>query len=163
MGRVIDLDPQLRRVVAQARPYPAHLLPFGGSALALFAAAFHGQNDVIWFAQAGMTATCVDIDADKIADMALTYPIDWDFRCRDAWAFAERARTCGDMWDVVSVDTFTGDAEDRSVDSLELWTSLARSLVTVTVTPRVKYRIPEGWCAWLHERAPGVSWLVLNR
>jgi hypothetical protein len=65
--------------------------------------------------------------------------------------------------DAVSVDTFTGEAMLRSLASLELWASIASSLVTVTATPHTKFDTPAGWRVSTHERTEGVYWLCLRR
>jgi len=157
------LDAPLDEISRRARPYPAYLLPQGGTGLALFAAAFQGHNDAIHFARAEMTATCVDTDIDKLAKMATLYPNGWRFVISDAWEFATNAKADGDTWDVVSVDTFTGDATERSLTSLDLWCSLANLAVTATIEPGTPFWEPHGWTPQLFPRSDNVSWLVLTR
>jgi hypothetical protein len=111
-----------------------------------------------------MRGYCVDTDYERLAEMAPLYPDDWQWAFDDAWKFAEAARTLGEQWDVVSCDTFTGDVMCRSLDALDLWCSLARKAVTVTLTTGAPYTLPEGWVdTELYERAHGVYWLVLER
>jgi hypothetical protein len=154
----------LEHVAMQARPYPTHLLEGCETGLCLFAAAFLGHNDVVHFAEAGMEATCVDIDYERIAEMAQLYPRSWHFAIDDAWKYAEHAYAIGETWDAVSVDTFTGDAMVRSLESLELWCSLARKFVTVTIDDTVVHIvIPEGWTESHYPRSSDVDWLVLTR
>lgn len=162
MVAVVQYD-TIEHVAMQARPYPSHLLPQEGSALALCAAAFLGHNDVVHFAEAGMRVVCVDRDAERLEEMKRLYPDDWTFACDDAWGFAERAYTLGMTWDVVSVDTFTGDMEFRSLQSLELWCSLARKFVTVTASRGSMWLIPRGWRSSLYERSSDVNWLTLEK
>lgn len=158
------LAPPLDRISRQARLYPADLLPEGGTALALFAAAYLGWNDAIHFARKDMVGTCVDRDRERLAEMAMVYPADWVFFVGDAWEFAEQAADRGDQWDVVSVDTFTGDATDRSVRSLELWCELAREMLTATVpADLVCHGCPDGWRLSFFPRSTLASWLVLRR
>lgn len=155
-------DP-LARVAREARPYPAHLLPPRGTALALFSAAYLGHNDVIHMARRNMVATCVDIDRGRLGEMESLYPETWAFVCADAWEFAEEAAARGASWDAVSVDSYTGDATDRSVASLELWCSLARAVVTATVTPaHTDLMIPDSWRPSIYPRTDRVDWLVLT-
>ena len=157
---MIVLAPPLDSISKRARPYPAYLLPEHGTALALFSAAYLGHNDVIHFARAEMHTTCVDIDAQRLDAMAEVYPYDWDFVVSDAWEYAEQAE---ETWDVVSVDTFTGDATDRSLQTLDLWCSLAEKLVTATIADGQTYQAPDGWKADVFPRSDRASWLVLTR
>lgn len=163
MGTV-TFTPELQRISEQARPYPAHLLPEGGTGLCLFSAAFLGWNDAIHMARRGMTTTCVDLNQARLDEMEAIYPADWTFHVGDAWHFANRANIFGKQWDAVSADTFTGYAETASLGSLKLWCSLARSLVTVTCSNwRQNIKIPDGWHAEQFQRSSEVNWLVLTR
>ena len=155
----------LEHVAEQARPYPAHLLDECETGLCLFAAGFLGHNDVIHFAEAGLHTTCIDIDEDRLGEMRMLYPSDWEFAVFDAWDYAMAARALDRIWDAVSVDTFTGSLMDMALDSLELWTSIANRLVTVTVTVPVMYEIavPHGWETSLYPRSRDVAWLTLER
>ena len=154
------LEPPLDAISRVARPYPAYLLPEGGTGLCLFAAAFLGHNDAIHMARAEMTVTLVDI-SERVMEMAHIY--DADYYYGDAWGFAEYNARSGESWDVVSVDTFTGDTERRSLDSLDLWCSLARTAVTVTHSNGSEYVTPDGWTDELFPRSSDVNWLVLTR
>jgi len=113
-------------------------------------------------ARADMTVDCVDVNHSALMQMATLYPRDWSFHHDDAWTFAEESRAAGVVWDCVSVDTFTGDAEQRSMASLDLWCALAASLVTATVTTTMRWRAPDGWRGSLFFRSPDVHWLVLR-
>lgn len=152
----------LEHVAMQGRPYPVAELEGCESGLALFAAAFLGHNDAIHFAERGMQGTCVDINGERLSEMADLYPEGWGFHCDDAWAFAQR-NTGRRKWDAVSADSFTGTIMERSLDSLGLWCSLARKVVTVTLTTGAAYSVPQCWMGSLYERATGVYWLVLTR
>lgn len=147
----------------QARPYPAHLLPEMGTALGLFAAGFHGWNDCIWFARAGLQTTCVDVDDDKLLEMAAIYPEGWEFRVDDSWEFATTAFAIGRKWDVVSIDPYKGIMDDALQD-LELWCSLANKLVTIGCFLNEPLpQIPHGWKTHTFPRSDTVGWLVLQR
>ena len=155
--------PTLTHVAMEARPYPTHLLEGCETGLVLFAAAFLGHNDAIHFAEAGMRGVCVDIDRERLDEMRELYPSEWMFLPFDAFKLAAELAQEEASWDVVSVDTFTGDIMRRSLDSLELWCLLANRLVTVTYTPGEAYEVPQGWKGDLYERATNVYWLVLTR
>lgn len=152
----------LERVAMQARPYPDGLLEQCDTGLVLFAAAFLGWNDAVHFALNEVRTTCVDVDGDRLHEMQRIYPADWQWHVDDAWHWAQAAVNIGQRFDAVSCDTFTGDAMRRSLNTLDLWCSLARRLVTVTYTDGVGYDTPDGWQATLHERAAGVHWLTLT-
>jgi hypothetical protein len=155
------LEGPLEAVSRVARPYPAWLLDGCETGLCLFSAAFLGHNDAIHFARAGIETVCVDHDWVRLDEMRGLYPEDWRFEWADAWAFANAASFA--TWDAVSVDTWRGDAERRSLDNLNLWCSLANKAVTVTHTTGLDYTVPDGWNARLFERAHNVNWLVLTR
>lgn len=155
--------PTLEHVAMQARPYPTHLLEGCETGLVLFAAAFLGHNDAIHFAEMGIETTCVDIDGERLSEMRGLYPDSWRFVESDAWKFADTAYAEEMSYDAVSADTFSGDAMRRSLDSLDLWCSLTRKVVTVTYTAGEAYEVPDGWRGDLYERVTGVYWLVLTR
>ena len=157
------LGPPLDGVSRDASLFPVHVLRAGTSGLCLFSAAFLGRNDAIHMARMGMTATCVDINGERLAEMEAMYPSDWEFVHGDAWEFATAASERGDRWDTVSVDTFTGNATDRALRTLDLWCGLADHAVAVTVCPDSKYRVPDGWLSGVMERSEIASWLVLVR
>lgn len=158
----VVLEPPLAMISADARVYPVHLLRDGDSGLCLFAAAFLGVNDAIHMARNRMRAVCVDTDARRLAEMRKLYPVDWTFATADAWDFAANW-TGVYQWDAVSVDTWTGDLMERSLGSLELWCSLARRVVTVTIAHGRQADPPEGWRADYMERSSLADWLVLTR
>ena len=131
----------------------------GGTGLCLFAARFFGVNDAVHMARNRMELTLVDI-SDRVLEMGEMY--ECSAHVGDAWEFAAQAEV---QWDAVSVDTYTGDAARRSLDSLELWCSLARDVVTATHVLGMPYTVPDGWSDSLFERNAknGVNWLVLTR
>lgn len=155
-------------ITRAARPYPANLLPQGGTALALFAAGFHGWNDVVHMARKEMQVTCVDVDSDKLWQMAHIYPDGWEFRVDDAWGWAHECVIRNTTYDVVSVDPFFDDSTQKVWDSIDLWTSIARQLVTLTVYRDTELAVPTGWETSYFQRGVGksgndVGWLVLQR
>ncbi len=165
MAAVKEFPPGLQRINEQARPYPAHLLPEGGTGLCLFSAAFLGHNDAIHMARKGMLTTCLDINGPMLREMERLYPPNWTFLNTDAWDFALEAVHQSDMWDAVSVDTFTGDAEAQAIRSLPLWCAIAAQVVTVTcsVGRWDEQLVPHGWNDDLFPRSSQVNWLVLTR
>lgn len=153
----------------QARPYPTFLvpgkstaLPGRATALALFAAGFHGWNDAVHFARRGLPCECVDLDQRKLLEMQAIYPDDWEFTVADAWEFAEKHSGI-EQWDIVSVDPFLGDAAEKAWRTLYLWVSLARQLLTLTVTSDAHFNVPEGWTCSFFPRSSSVAWMVLRR
>jgi len=160
----ITAPPDINTISVQARPYPSYLLPKEGTALALFAAGFHGWNDAIHFARQGLRGECVDVDEMKLHEMQAVYPDGWEFTVSDAFEFAEKHAGV-EQWDVVSVDPFLGDMGERVLDSFYLWVSLARQLVTITVpaTTRRVVNVPEGWTTSFFPRSSYAAWMVLRR
>ena len=153
----------LSEVSKVASVFPAHLLQHGDTGVCLFSAAFLGRNDAIHMARQDMTVTCVDVDSRRLAEMEVMYPDDWEFVTGDAWEFAEAARAQGRVWDVVSVDTFTGSATVRSLRSLDLWCSIAVRVVAATVCDGNVWTAPAGWDHGVMERSENALWLVLTR
>ncbi len=155
--------PSFDQINRGAGPYPAYLLPDGGTALSLFSAAFYGSNDVIHFARKNMVVTCVDTDDDRLWEMCAMYSRPWEYYVEDAWEFAADAAARGLEWDVVSVDPFMGANAEAAWDTLGLWCSLALKLVTLTVDPKRPIWAPPGWLADVFPRTPLASWMVLRR
>jgi hypothetical protein len=147
------------RADAVAELYPRHLLPGCRDALVLFAAAFHGQQDAVWFAEAGLNATCVDTDAERLAEMADVYPAGWDFVEADAFEFATMATR---QWDVVSVDCPT-NLFGRCAEMLPVWCLIARRAVVLGCAS--KPVTPDGWrvseMLYRSSFAGGVKWAVV--
>jgi len=157
--------PTLTHVAQEARPYPTYLLENAETGLCLFSAAFMGHNEAIHFALEEVKTTCVDIDQEKLHAMVGLYPSDWEFVCADAWDFAEQAWVKGTKWDVVGVDTFRGNATERSLKTLELWTSIANQAVIATLEDAQVHLVeePKGWTSSHFRRNSEVLWLVLTR
>lgn len=162
MAAVKVLGAPLDALSRDAREYPAHLLRESGEGLCLFAARFFGINDAIHMARADMDLTLVDV-SPRVLEMAAMY--DCAAVHGDAWEYAQAMREDGQTWDAVSVDTYTGDATNRSLRELDLWCSLARDVVTCTHVNGQPYAVPDGWTEGFVERNPrgGVNWLVLTR
>lgn len=150
-------------VACEARPYPTYLLENAKTGLCLFSAAFLGHNEAIHFVLEDVQTTCVDIDQEKLSVMQSMYPEGWEFVCRDAWEFAESAAAVGRTWDIVSVDTFRGNATEKSLTTIDLWCSLADTAVVMTMEQGQDYDVPLGWEAQLFRRNSEVFWLVLAR
>lgn len=156
--------PSLEHVAMAARAYPTEILEGRRTGLVLFAAAFLGHNDAIHFADAGLETTCVDVDGERLEEMRALYRDEsWRWIERDAWDFAREAAEDGELYDVVSADTFTGAAMERSLSDLETWTTIARYAVTVTATRQATFRLPKHWRMRAVERSPNAYWLVLER
>jgi hypothetical protein len=158
----VVLEGRLAELSREARAYPVHLLREGGTGLCLFAARFYGVNDAINMARNSMELTLVDT-SERVLEMADMY--ECSAHQMDAWDFATLMSATRNQWDAVSVDTYTGDICRRSLDSLELWCSLARDVVTATHVLGMPYTVPDGWTDSLFDRNPknGVNWLVLTR
>jgi hypothetical protein len=162
MAPVIEY-PTITHVAQEARPYPTYVLENAKTGLCLFSAAFMGHNEAIHFVLEDVFTTCIDIDSVKLEAMADLYPDDWRFICRDAWEYAEAAWARNETWDVVSVDTFRGNATERSLSDLSVWCRIAEKAVVATLEEGQTYEVPEGWTAHTFQRNSEVYWLVLTR
>jgi hypothetical protein len=136
---VVTLD-QIREPAA-GKLYPRHVLVGCADALVLFAAAFHGKQDAIWMADAGLTATCVDLDGERLEEMRAVYPDGWRFEQADVFSYAVRTP---DKFDVVSIDCPTNLFEDCA-ELLPLWCRIARKAVVLGCALKTPYEIPSGW------------------
>jgi hypothetical protein len=151
------------RINRNAQVYPANVLPSGGTALCLFSAGFLGWNDVIHMVRSEMRVTCVDVDKDKLFEMATIYPAGLELHVEDAWEFANEAATAGRTWDVVSVDPYMGNAAEKAWETRSIWTLLADNIVTLTVAADRELFAPPGWSSYMFPRNEKVSWMVMQR
>lgn len=153
----------LMRELGSADRYPLHALEGCESALVLFAAAFHGIQDAVWIADAGLTATCVDVDARRLGEMVLAYPEGWEYVPGDAYVYATLTER---VWDVVSLDPSSGQFQ-ACADRLELWCSRARHVVILGCGDDTEIVVPDGWTLteklWRSRFSGGVFWAVLER
>jgi hypothetical protein len=92
----------------------------------LFAAGFYGRNDGAWIANAGLRATCVDHDVEKMSEMQKHYPPSWNFIIDDAFAFSMKPG----KYDLVSVDPPSG-LSTVCFDQRDLWLNLARRVLVL--------------------------------
>lgn len=146
--------------VEKSHPYPTWVLGGCESALIVFAAEFGGMNDAAWIVDAGLRATCVDINADRLKAMRANYPGDWDYVCQDAYTF-----TSPQQYDVVSLDPFTHHFQ-RCADNIEAWCRLARRAVIIGTGTDTTIVSPAGWhqtdCVKRTSYQGGVFWTVLE-
>lgn len=152
-------------VVEKSHPYPAWVLAGCETALVVFAAEFGGMNDCAWIVEAGLRATCVDINADKLDAMKASYPDDWEYICADAYEFAGECAGGPYKWDVVSLDPFTNHF-DPCAENIEAWCRLARRAVIVGTGTDTVIVTPLGWaqtdCVKRTDYQGGVWWTVLE-
>ena len=151
------------RARSGAHGYPVGVLEGCETALVLFAAGFHGANDGIHIADAGIVATCVDIQSDRLHEMEAAYPSSWEFVVGDVFDYAAAA---DGRWDVVSVDCPTG-LFGRCAETIDVWCSLARRAVILGTGHDTGLEVPEGWTVTgrVHRSdfSPGgVFWAVLE-
>jgi hypothetical protein len=145
--------------------FPGEALADSETALVLFAAAWHGRQDAYWVAQAGLRATCVDLDRGRLEEMRAMYPDDWDFVQDDVYAFGIESDVNERRWDVVSLDPFTNQF-DRCAQMLPTWCKLASNVVILGMDDR-QLEVPEGWRITDRRKRSdyngGVYWVVLER
>jgi hypothetical protein len=152
----------LAEIRSDDRSYPRSLLQRCETALVLFAAGFHGLNDGVFLADAGIRATCVDTDAEKLNEMLRIYPDDWTFVVADAYEYA----TVSGKWDLVSVDPYTNQFQ-RCADLVDAWCALARVAVVLGTGVGTKVDPPAGWeiteTRFRTSYDGGTFWTVLER
>lgn len=155
----------LEEVRAKAEPsvFPRHILDGCETGLVLFAAGFHGAQDAIWLAEAGIQATCLDTDGGKLDAMALAYPARWEFIVGDAFAYAERTQR---TWDVVTVDCPTR-AFEKCAEYVGWWSQLAHHTVVLGSGPFTTIHPTKGWTITEQIRRSdykgGTFWTVIQR
>lgn len=151
------------RKTAAPELYPRHMLAGCTDALVLFAAAFHGMQDAVFLADAGLDATCVDVDHGKLDEMTLVYPEGWEYVHGDVF---EYATTTNRSWDLVSLDP-PSNLFDRCAELLPLWCLLANRAVILGHGHDTAIVPPTGWAAtfkmWRSTFAGGCYWTVLER
>ena len=145
--------------------FPRSALRGAQTALCMFAAEWHGRQDAYWLAEAGITATCVDLNGQKLEDMRRVYPQGWEFVTSDAFEFPADRR-----FDVVTADPFTGEAMDRCHQLMPRWCGMAdRTVIMGSTAAQVlrKRHIPGGWeITDMLKRSDwggGVFWTVVTR
>lgn len=145
--------------------YPVDVLAEARSALVLFAARWYGRQDAIHVADAGVRGTCVDVDAERLREMAAVYPSAWEFVRDDAYEFGAAAAGV-ETWDVVSLDPFSEQFE-RCSALVDLWCSLANRAVVLGAGMDTVTEAPRGWRVAERRRRSswggGVYWVVLER
>lgn len=149
-------------VDADVALYPTDVLEGCESALVLFAAAFYGRQDCAAIATAGLTATCVDHDHEKLGAMVLAYPEGWEYVHGDAYRYAQATRR---RWDVVSLDPFTNQMQ-TCANLLPWWCGLANRAVVLGTGVGTEVVAPTGWRVTDRTRrsgfAGGTFWTVLQ-
>lgn len=143
--------------------FPLELLQPGDTALVLFAAGFMGVQDAHWIREAGMTATCIDDDPTKLAQMAPLYPDTWEFLLADAYSFALTETTR--QWDVVTLDPWTNQM-DKCASFISEWCRMARKAVVIGTGIATYVEAPAGWKVTdTRKRSDydgGVFWTILE-
>ena len=144
------------------RRFPSHVLRGSATGLCVFAAEWHGRQDAFWLYEAGIRATCVDVNGRKLEEMRRIYPDGWEFVEGDAFEFQPTAK-----YDVITLDPFTGDTMDRCHRELAVWCSRANNVVVMGSTAAQPiYRAPDGWriTETVHRSdfGGGVFWTVLR-
>lgn len=149
------------RADARAELYPRHVLTGCSDALVLFAAAFHGLQDAVWMAEAGLKTTCVDVDSQKLTEMSTFYPEGWEFVTGDVFEYVSRTN---DRWDVVSIDC-PSNLFAQCAGFTPVWCLLARKAVILGCDRR-PIAVPPGWRVTEHRYrssfAGGTYWAVLQ-
>lgn len=151
--------------VTQDGNFPHDALIGSSTALVLFCGAFHGQQDAYWVKEAGLKATCVDLDPGLLAEMKPLYPKNWSFVQHDVYTYPDYAKGAL-KWDVVTLDPWTNQFQ-KCADRIEDWCMLARHHVVIGTGPQTTVLPPDGWeITDVRKRSDydgGVYWSVLER
>ncbi len=146
--------------VEKSHPYPTWVIAGCETALVIFAAEFGGMNDCAWIVDAGLRATCVDNNPDKLEALRDLYPDDWSYICTDAYSLPSTIR-----YDVVSLDPFTNQF-DRCAGHIDLWCQIAKRAVILGTGTDTQVMSPAGWiqtdCVKRTDYQGGVFWTVLE-
>lgn len=163
MAAVATAPASLEELRGDDQNFPHEVLVGCETALVLFAAGFHGRQDAVWIADAGLRATCVDVDGVRLEEMRVIYPDGWQFVTSDAYVFAAMTDR---QWDVVTADPYTNQF-DRCADSIAALCRVARRAVVIGVGPSTVVTPPQGWKITGSKRRSdyggGVFWLTLER
>jgi hypothetical protein len=151
---------------AAASLYPGDRLSGLRSALMGFCAAFHGAQDCVWVADAGLPAvTAVDIDERRLSEMSAIYPATWGFIASDLFIFAAGRYAEDASYDLVSLDP-PSDLFQTVADLTGLWCGLADRLVVIGTGRHTLLEPPPGWDETdritRSTRTGGVYWSVLE-
>lgn len=138
--------------------FPVESLEGCETALIVFAAAFGGRNDAAYIRDAGLLATCVDHDGDKLRAMAGDYPEDWRFIVGDAFTLLDAPyRT----FDVVTLDPWTGVMMERTLARLADFARLARKRLIAGTDGRDIQLV--GWELVTTVRRSEIAWWAVFR
>lgn len=148
--------------VEEDQNFPHAALEGCETALILFASGFLGDNDARWIRDAGLVATCVDTNEEKLYAMAAMFPPSWEFVARDAYDVSWIDK----QFDVVSLDPWTNEFQ-ACADNLEAWCGLARHRVIIGTGHDTTFVAPAGWRVTnvrkRSDYAGGVFWTLLER
>ena len=157
--------------------FPTDLLPGMETALLLFCAGFWGKNDGIFVFEAGVArVTGIDMDAERIAQMRVLYPIEnWHLFVNDVYQWTEATLMHDDhrTWDVVILDPALTQM-GRCHEAIPDWCSLAaRTVIMGTDQDTVDgYNlqalsspfVPDGWeITRVTRRNEIAHWVVLQK
>lgn len=154
------------RVERSGDIFPSARLEGLRTALVLFAAGFYGRQDAFWIAEAGLRATCVDIDREKIQHMATLYPKGWSFVCDDVFEYVKTAESWRLRWDIVTVDC-KSDLFDNASRMVDTWCDRAKRIVILGSDGLSLIVPPNDWTVVdvIHrsDHEGGVYWTVMER
>ena len=141
--------------------YPREALRGLRTALVGFCAAFLGRQDCAWIEEAGLTATCVDPDADRLDEMHELYPEQWSFVRDDVYRYAQTLYVFGYQFDLVSLDpptnqfTRCADNADSGARWPAAWSCSVRGVTPLSAprtagrsAPRTTARTSRGGVYW---------------
>jgi len=179
LGPFLDRHPHLRRARERMRSafmskmgkirahsdpssFPIYILDQAESAACFFSAAYLGRNAEIFVADAGLAdVLLVDIDGDRLSEMAAIYPKQWRTQTADAFATVELLATENRSFDVVIVDPYTGLMQ-RILFDLRPWMAISGLWLVIGTSAPLLAEIgcqptSHSLTRWLTEAQPDVA------
>lgn len=112
--------------------FPTELISASDRVLCLFAAAFHGQNDVRNLHQIGCeNVVLVDIDMKKLTETAILF--DYPYICVDVLKHIRNGGSFG-KYDVIISDHWTGEMEEMMDANIDRLKTMALKFLIYTTT-----------------------------
>ena len=156
----------LRLPAEEGLLYPREALRGLRTALVGFCAAFLGRQDCAWIEEAGLTATCVDMDAERLVEMREPLPRASGRSSATTSTATRRRSTPSATSSTWSRSTRRRTSSTRCADNAELWCALARRLVVLGTGRYTSLVVPDGWAvSSTHYRSAfrgGVYWTTLE-
>ena len=129
---VIPTLESLKQSARSLKSFPTYLTEVD-NALVVFASAFFGLSDVIYFIDVE-NVCLVDNDVEKMGLMKDIYPPSWDFIIEDAFETISNFASQGRKYDVVSCDPWTPTIPRVLIDEFDKFYEVAEKYLVIRAT-----------------------------